>query len=121
RSKHQSKINWITRHSLRTLIKKGHPGALALMGADHKVKVEVTSITLQKKVYKLNDKISFEFEVQSQTAKAQKLVIDYVIHHVKANKETSPKVFKLKTLEIGARDTLKFQKLHHLKPITTRK
>ena len=38
-----------------------------------------------------------------------------------ANGQTSPKVFKFRTLEIGPGETVEMVKKHSIKPITTRK
>ncbi|WP_413288074.1 DNA alkylation repair protein [Bdellovibrio sp. HCB337] len=118
---HQEKVEWITHRALRTLIKDGNPKALELIGADHKVKVKVSGLKLQKQAFKMNEKIEFEFKLQSQAKKPQKLIVDYVVHHVKANKETAPKVFKLKSVTMKPGETISIHKRHHLKPITTRK
>ena len=51
----------------------------------------------------------------------QKLVIDYAVHHVKANGNTTPKVFKLKTLNIAGGETVTLSKNQPFKPISTRR
>jgi hypothetical protein len=56
----------------------------------------------------------------SGSRRAQTLAIDYVVHHVKANGSTSPKVFKGWTLTLPAEGELVLAKRHALKPITTR-
>jgi hypothetical protein len=43
-----------------------------------------------------------------------------VIHHRKKNGDTSPKVFKWKTLVLKPRETLKLARRHAIRPITTR-
>ncbi len=118
---HSSKIEWITHRSLRNLIKAGHPQALKLIGANHHVKIKVSKLTLNKKYFRMNDILEFNFELLLTSNKPQKIVIDYVIHHVKANKETTPKVFKLKTQTLAPHQRISISKKHTLKPITTRK
>lgn len=119
-SQHEDKIQWITRHALRTLIKKGHPGALKLMGAAEAL-VKVSAFKTDKKKYNLHDHLSFSFTIQSQSSKLQKLIIDYSIDFVKANGKKGKKVFKLKTVELKKNESLDFKKKHSLKPITTMK
>lgn len=120
-AEHQDKIDWIKRHALRVLIKKGHPGALKLMGIDGKAKVKLGKIKLNQKSYKLNDKLVFEFEITSTATKTQKLVVDYAVDFVKANGKKGKKVFKLKTFELAAKEKTVLTKSHSLKPITTMK
>lgn len=118
--KHQKKMAWIIRHSLRTLIKQGHAGALSLIGVSTGVKIKVSKILLQKSKVKLGEKIYFEFNIISAANQSQKLVVDYLIHFVKSNNETSAKVFKLKTFELASKDQVTIKKSHSLKKITTR-
>lgn len=117
---HREKINWIKRHALRTLIKKGHPGALKLMGAvDPKVKL-LQFKTLKKK-YRLNDNLVFTLNLQSTSRSSQKLIVDYAIDFRKANGKLGKKVFKLKTIDLKAGESVLIEKKHSLKPITTMK
>jgi len=51
----------------------------------------------------------------------QKLVIDYAVHHVKANGSTSAKVFKGWTLDLSPGDARLLRKAHAVRPITTRR
>lgn len=118
---HQAKMDWIIHRSLRTLIKNGHPGALKLAGANPQAKVKISGFKIQKKHFKVNEKIEFGFTMRSLSKKPQKLIVDYIIHHVKANKKTSPKVFKLKSVTLNPGEVLSIVKRHHVKAVTTRK
>lgn len=118
---HQKNIDWILRHALRTLIKQGHPKALSLIGADRDAKVKVGNLKLAKTRLRMNQKLEFSFFIQSQAKKPQKLVVDYIIHHMKSNQETSAKVFKLKSFTLAAGEKIEIKKNHSIKPITTRR
>lgn len=115
------KLNWITRHALRTLIKKGHPGALKLMGVDGKAAVRVSDLSLNKKKFKLNDSLEFSFQLTSNGKTTQKLIVDYAIDFMKANGKKGKKVFKLKTIQLDPKEQMTITKKHSLKPITTMK
>lgn len=117
---HKTQIDWIIRHALRTLIKQGHPKALKLIDVDHGAQVSLKDLKLTKKNLKLEERLEFSFELHSRSKKNQKLVVDYILHFVKANKKTAPKVFKLKTLELPGQGALQISKSHHLKKVTTR-
>jgi 3-methyladenine DNA glycosylase AlkC len=119
--RHAKKIDWTIRRSLRTLIKAGHIGALNLIGVSAKAQIQLVDFKIQKKKVKMGERMEFEFQIQSLSKKAQNLVIDYIIHFVKSNQSTAPKVFKLKTFELQGNSVLYFKKSHHFKPITTRK
>lgn len=91
-------LNWLTRHALRTLVKKGNRKALALLGyTDHSAPV-VSNFVVPKKVAK-GERLLFSFKVTSDTA--QNLLIDYIIDFVKQNGGTKPKVFKIKKLQLS--------------------
>lgn len=119
-AKNSENIDWIIRHALRSLIKAGHTGALNLIGVAKNAKVEIADFKMNKKQIRMGDRISFEFNLRSLSSKPQKLVVDYVIHFVKANKTKAPKVFKLKTTELSSKEKMTFSKNHHIKEITTR-
>jgi 3-methyladenine DNA glycosylase AlkC len=92
----------LLRHALRSLIKKAHPGALALLGAGRRAAVEVTSVELSEKVVRLGTTLRFSFRVQSSAGRAERLLVDFRVHFVKANGSLRPKTFKLKELVLGA-------------------
>jgi 3-methyladenine DNA glycosylase AlkC len=110
---------WIIRHALRTLVKKGDPAALALLGFD-RPQVSLRDMRIEPDHIRLGDSLVFSFTLQSESDEAQNLIIDYLIHFVKASGQTSPKVFKLSTRELSARESIYIQRKHAIKPITTR-
>jgi 3-methyladenine DNA glycosylase AlkC len=114
-------IDWILRHSLRSLIKAGNPGALQLIGATANTKIHLSSLKISKPEVKINDHLEFGFQIQSRAKTKQKLIVDYIIHFRMANDKTSAKVFKLKTLELPPNEKVLVQKKHSLKKITTRR
>lgn len=116
---HKSKIDWIKKQALRTLIKKGHAGALGLMGVTGEAKVNLNNLKLNQKDYKVGDTLAFDFELKSTSSKSQDLIVDYLINFVKANGTRSAKVFKLKTIALKAGEKVVLKKSHSLKKITT--
>jgi 3-methyladenine DNA glycosylase AlkC len=117
---HSAKIDWTIRRALRTLIKDGNGGALELIGVSKKTEIKFLEFKIKQKKIKLGDRIDFEFEIHSSSKKSQKLVVDYIVHFVRANKTTTPKVFKLKALELPANGKIEISKSHHVKKVTTR-
>ncbi len=116
---HALKIAWITRQALRTLIKKGDPAALRLLGVRADAQVKVRGFALRKKLLRIGENLEFSFVLRSTAKKPQRLVVDYVLHFRRAKGSLGKKVFKLKTLELAAGETLEIRKSHSLKPITT--
>jgi 3-methyladenine DNA glycosylase AlkC len=117
-------FQFILRQSLRTLIKAGYPDALKLMGVkagDPQLQLRAVRV-LNSKVSTQKDRSLLEFEVTVQNGSASKknFVLDYVIHHLKANRQHSPKIFKLKTGSLKPHEKKVFKKAHSFKPVTTR-
>jgi 3-methyladenine DNA glycosylase AlkC len=112
---------WLIRHALRTLLKKGHPRALKLMGFDPQVQVKVDSISLSSKRVLLGDTLHFEVEMSSQEKHNDtSLMVDYILHFQKANGTLAAKVFKgcIKTLPPG--DSFIYKGKHSLQMRSTR-
>jgi hypothetical protein len=103
------------------LIKQGRPASLALVGVDSAAKVKVEKLAIGKSRLRFGETLEFDFDLVSSAHQAQKLVVDYVIHHAKARGHTTPKVFKLRVLTLGARERIALSKRHALRLITTRR
>lgn len=112
---------WIIKHASRTLIKKGHAGSLAVFDFEKNVKVRIANLKLSKTKIKLGEELEFSFDLISEKTKSQKLVVDYVIHYAKKSGEQSPKVFKLKELNLKAKQTIAVSKKQRFQDFTTRK
>lgn len=110
----------LIRHALRSLIKASHPVAFKALGyAPAKVSLKNLNVLTPQVV--LGEALEFEAELCSNTTSRQPLIIDYVVHHVRAGGKTTPKVFKWKTVTLKGQDTLRATRRHPIKPITTRR
>jgi 3-methyladenine DNA glycosylase AlkC len=112
---------WIIKHASRTLIKKGHSGSLSVFDFEKNPKIKLENLKLSTKKLKLGEALEFSFDIVSEKTTSQKLVIDYVIHYCKKSGELSPKVFKLKELELASKNTEHLKKKQVFKDFTTRK
>lgn len=112
--------DWVIKHSLRTLVKKGDTGALEILGFNTDPKIKIDNINFSKDVV-LGGYQNFSFDLSSEIESTQKLVIDFVINHLKANGKKSPKVFKLKNIDLHGNKTITISKKHGIRPISTRK
>jgi hypothetical protein len=110
----------LLKHASRTLIKRRHAPMLKLWGVAQRLRGEV-KFKLSKRRVSVGDSIDLQLTLVSTSTRVQKLAIDYAVHHVKANGQTSPKVFKGWKLELAARETRSLRKGHSLRPITTRR
>ncbi|MBP2325861.1 3-methyladenine DNA glycosylase AlkC [Kibdelosporangium banguiense] len=110
----------LVRHGLRTLVKKGHPGALALLGFAPPAGIRLAGPRLGVDVVRIGGELSFSLTVHNEGAGPANLVIDYVMHHRKANGSQTPKVFKLVTRELAAGQQVTIDRNHSFRLITTR-
>jgi 3-methyladenine DNA glycosylase AlkC len=109
----------LLKHASRTLVKKGDGRVLAAWGLGAPFRGEATLAITPRRVA-VGGAVALQLTLVSTSAKPQLLAIDYVVHHVKANGSTSPKVFKGWQLTLAPRETRALAKTHSLKPITTR-
>jgi len=114
-----TEMDYILRHSLRTLVKSGHPEALHMLGyTNAEVSVQMKILTPQVAVGKT---LSFTVDVLSTSKKAQLLLVDYVLYWQKANGSLTPKTFKIKKLKLGPNAHVSFIKNQPLRLMSTRK
>jgi 3-methyladenine DNA glycosylase AlkC len=111
---------WIIRHALRGLIKAGHPKVFPLLGYSSEPQLIIDKFELAKSQLKLGDSVELLLELSSASSEAQNLVLDYKVHHVKANGSLSAKVFKWKNLNLNSKQQLQLNKKHPVKKISTR-
>lgn len=111
----------MVRHALRTLIKKGDPAAMQLLGFTTEPQVEVAGFTCRPATVSLGDHIELAATLRSTTAEDQHLVVDFVIHHVNASGATSPKVFKWTTTRLAGGSTADLTKRRLIQTASTRR
>jgi 3-methyladenine DNA glycosylase AlkC len=110
----------LIRHACRTLLKQGNSQVLQVF-AYNQPKLKQMKIQVETPEVIFGTALQFNISIASNAKHEQALMIDYVIHHQKANGKTSPKVFKWRIKTLVANGTLKLTKKHMMKKITTRK
>ncbi len=106
-------------HACRTLVKQGHAGTLAALGfaAPRILLRRIAVVTPQ---VRFGEALVFEIDLEAEGTETQRLVLDYAIHHVKANGKTTPKVFKWQMPTLAPGQALSLCRKHPIRPITTR-
>ena len=110
----------LLRHASRTLIKCGDPAVLKAWGLGQVLRGHATLKLLPRRI-ELGAALSMELQLRSTSSRQQALVIDYAVHHVKANGSSSAKVFKGWQVLLPPHGELKLVKRHSLRPVTTRR
>ena len=107
-------------HALRTLVKSGNGDALRLLGFTTEPEVMVEEFACRPATIELGASVNLTATIRSTASTPQHLVVDFVIHHVKANGDRSPKVFKWKTVSLAPGETVQLTKSRSVRPISTR-
>jgi 3-methyladenine DNA glycosylase AlkC len=112
---------WVVRHALRSAVKRGDAGALDAMGYGKTANVDVGNVAISPKRAVIGGAVTIAFDVTNKSKQQQHVLVDFRIHFVKSNGKASPKVFKLKELDLAPRETVTLSKKVSLKEMTTRK
>ena len=110
--------DWIIKHALRTLFKKGHKEALALVG-NYFPEIKLEQLNLEKNNIKIGENLNFRVSIESLIK--QKLMIDCKIYYLKANGKHNEKVFKLASKKADKKEKLEVKGKISFKNMTTRK
>lgn len=109
----------LLRHASRSLIKAGDAAVLAAWGQGEAL-LGRAELAITPEQITLGEGVRLSATLTSLSRRPQALVVDVVIHHVKANGSTSPKVFKGWNLTLAPGETRTLAKQHAVRPITTR-
>ena len=110
----------LLRHASRTMIKQGHAEALALWGAATPFEGS-TRLTLAPRRLRVGDSLALKLTLRSGSPAPQALLIDYAVHHVRANGSTSAKVFKGWSLTLAPGEARRLERTHSMRAVTTRR
>ena len=112
---------WVVRHALRWAVKQGDPAALKLLGFGTAAEVEIINVGLDPKRAALGGSVTISFDIHNPRTRTQDLLVDFHVHYVKSHGGTRAKVFKIKSLQLGPNETVRFRKTLSLVEMTTRK
>lgn len=107
-------------HALRTLVKNGDQRALALIGATGGEHVVAQGLTVDPHVLDPGGVLTLEMELTNTDTRPHTVVLDHVVHHVRANGSRTPKVFKWTRVELTAGQSRTLRKQHPVRPTSTR-
>jgi 3-methyladenine DNA glycosylase AlkC len=112
---------WILARALRTQVKRGDAKALALLGFGAKAKVSLDAVTITPRRVPRGGRVKIGFSLRSRAARPQRLLVDLVIHYVRARGAPHARTFKLRQLELAPRATVTLEKRLSLADLSTRR
>ena len=114
-----NEMEFIVRHSLRTLEKQGNKSALQLLGYSSG-KVDLHNLHLLTPQVVIGEALEFSFSIVSHAKKDQNVLVDYHLYFQKASGQLAPKTFKIAKVRLKPGETRHFTKKQLLRPMTTR-
>lgn len=112
---------WILKRALRTLVKQGNPRALAVLGYHTDSQITLNDFSLASDQIEIGDNLTMRFTLTNTGEQTVNVAVDYVVHFMKANGTTAPKVFKLKTITLAPSQSISIEKNHPMRLISTRR
>lgn len=112
----------LVRHALRTLVKRGDPAALALLGFPSTGdSLEIDGPHLDRGTVAMGEAVEFRATIRNTGSDGLRLAVDYVVHHRKANGGQTSKTFKLTAATVRPGEVLEVRRAHSFRAITTRR
>ncbi|MFN0013405.1 MAG: hypothetical protein ACKVU2_02555 [Saprospiraceae bacterium] len=113
--------DWVVRHALRGLLKKGRTEALAQFGFDRNVAgIEVTNL-MASTIVPIGGSLDFSFSLKNTASTPHQVRIEYGIDYLTSSGKVSYKVFKIKEMVQAAGQSEHIQKRQRFTDFTTRK
>lgn len=111
---------WAVKHGMRTLLKQGHPDCFKLFNYGEKDDISIQEFSTDQDKVQLGESCKLNLELSLKQSSEKKFRIDYIVHYVKNNGKSNPKVFSFRenTLNKGLNS---FSKKLDFKPLSTRK
>jgi 3-methyladenine DNA glycosylase AlkC len=112
---------WVVSHGLRTLVKRGDPGALEILGVSADADIRLTALTLDTDAVAIGDAVTFTVTLTLDDPGEADAVIDYRVHYAGANGPRRPKVFKLTRRRLVAAEPVTVTRQHRFGHVSIRR
>lgn len=96
----------LVKHALRDLLKKGHTGALTLLGVGGRVSVAVERLSVVPKRVPLGGTATLHIALRSTGRTRQRVRLEYAMTYARPGGRTGRKVFQIAEVDVAAGATL---------------
>ena len=110
---------WLIKHGLRTLVKAGDPGALAVVGFAPPDAISV-GLSTAPRTLPIGGSTTIEITLHNTSERPQTLLVDYAVTFVRKTGPGAPKVFKGRTVTVEPGERATVTKQHAFRPTTVR-
>jgi len=114
-------VNWVVKHAVRTLLKKGDPAMLGLFGHAHDTPVSAKDLRLSAKSIAIGDQLEFSFAIRNDSEETLSLRVEYFVYYRKARGHAQKKIFKISESRYAPGKWHTIQRKHSFRDLTTRK
>ena len=111
----------LVRHGLRTLLRRGEPRALALLGHHEAAGVRVSGLRLAGARLRIGEDQSFRFVVRLSGDEPAALRLEYAVDFVKAAGHTTRKVFWIGRRTVAPGTSIEIERRHRFRDFSTRR
>jgi len=111
--------DWVVKHGLRTLLKKGNQDAMKIFGYGDENNYTISCFNIVHSNIKIGESLEFSFVLNNSTKAKNRL--EYAIYFLRKNGKYSKKVFKISEKEYLANTISKIEKRHSFRIISSRK
>lgn len=108
-------LAWMCRHALRTAVKAGDSGALALLGFDPDAPISVQALSVGGDTIAIGAALMLDVTLHNTGANPAPVMVDYILTFHRPKARAGQKVFKLKQGTVPANGQLSLSKKHPLK------
>ena len=106
---------------MRTLVKRGDPDALRLLGANVDADVRLRSFAVKPRRIRIGDATAITFTLEVAGATAADVEIDYRVHYMGVRGPKAPKVFKLARRRLEPGQPVTLSRRHPFDHVTIRR
>jgi 3-methyladenine DNA glycosylase AlkC len=110
----------MVRHALRSAVKRGDSEALEILGFGSPDGVAIEGFSVDPAQVEIGGRVQVSFEIINGLDTPAAYNVDLAVHFVKASGGTSPKVFKVRTLELAPGEKARLSKTISVAQHTTR-
>jgi 3-methyladenine DNA glycosylase AlkC len=111
---------WLVRRALRSAVKRGDPAALEVLGFRASETTQVHQVTFEPSRPRIGERVRISVVVGNAGTRRAAINVDLRVHFVKASGSTSPKVFKVREVELEPGERVAMSKTVSLQQQTTR-
>ncbi|MEU2032554.1 hypothetical protein [Nocardia amamiensis] len=116
-----AEMNFIIKQSLRTLVKKGHPGAFEFLGLSSAPAVEVSCLRVDSPRVRIGENLVFGCTIRSTGTSSERVIIDCVVQYPRARSGHGEAVFKWLAAELSPGESRLLTRSQPLRSTASRK